>query len=66
MDVADRSDHRRGGRDTDPGDRHQPLDLRACEGSLGELTVDVRDLSSKKVDLAKTRVEGVVLVFGGA
>jgi hypothetical protein len=64
VDVPDRGDQGRGGRDVDPGDRHQPFDLGALEGLLGELAVDVRDLGGEEIDLAQARLDGVALVAG--
>jgi hypothetical protein len=64
VDVSDRGDQGRGGRDANARDRHQSLDLRACEGLLGELAVDVRDLVGEKVDLAQARLDGVLLIGG--
>ena len=64
VDVPDRGDQGRGGRDVDPGDRHQPFDLGALEGVLGELAVDVRDLGGEEIDLAQARFDGVALIVG--
>jgi hypothetical protein len=64
VDVTDRGDECRGGRDADARDRHQPFDLWAGERSLGELVVDVRDLGGEEVDLAQAGLDGVVLIGG--
>src|SRR5271166_2081719 len=54
--VPDRCQEARGDDHVDPGHRHQPLDLFALEGGLGDQLLDRGDLLVEKVDLADPRV----------
>jgi len=50
--VTDRRDDRERDGRVDTGDRHQPLDIVACERDLAELRVDDREFLAVEVQLA--------------
>jgi hypothetical protein len=62
--VADGGDERRGADQVDPGDGHQPADLRPLERLLGDQPLDRDDLRIEELDLADPGVDGLALFHG--
>ena len=63
-DITDRGHDTSGDREVDAGDRHQALDCRVVEGSLGDFAIEDVQLVGEPVELTHVPIDGAAFIVG--